>query len=171
LQEAFHYLFTSRDGHWNCSNRSGGYQVLPNGVDKGEINRIFREISRLDYNGVVREAGNVKITRTVMMHLVWPYVFPFWYKETRGGYSQIRGMTRLLSDVAYHSNDAIRKKDGIDLYGNYAHYASVYRLLLLLYKTWVANQGGEPHFDFFTQFLADLIPTANRWICFKLERP
>jgi AAA domain (dynein-related subfamily) len=161
LQEAFRYLFTRRDGHWNCSNRGGGYQILPNGADKGEINRIFHEMAKFDDNVAIRQTGNVEMTRTVMMHLVWPYVFPVWYKKTIYGYSQIRGMGRLLSDIAYHSSGEIRQKDEIHLDRNYAHYASVYRILLLLYKTWVVDQGGGPHFDFFTQFLADLIPMAN----------
>ena len=171
IQDAFYYLFTSRDRedqkHWNCSSRYGGYQVFPQGPNRDAINQKFDEIRQLSNN---RLPNDVKITQTVMMHLVWPYVFPTWYKETQDGYSQIQGINRLLSDVAYHSKNAIRKKDGIDLYGNYTHYASVYRLLLFLYKTWMADHGGEPHFDFFTQFLAEMIPAANPLELLKIKK-
>ena len=171
IQDAFRYLFTSRDRedrkHWNASTRNGGYQVFPNGPDINAINQMFEGIRQIGgaalEDGVLSQALiQVQITKTVMMHLTWPYIFPTWYKEAQDGYSQIRGMTRLLSDVAYLSNDNIRAKDEINLYKNYLHYASVYRVLLSLYKIWV-NGGGlvEHHFDFFTQFLAELSPLAN----------
>jgi hypothetical protein len=160
LQDAFYYLFTAREGHFNCSNRTGGYQIFPEGPSVDGINQEFHEISELRDcpPGSLR---NVPITRTVMMHLVWPYVFPAWYRKTAGGYSQVEGMKRLLDDVSYHSGGAIRAKDGLDLWGNYEHYAAVYRIFLLLYKRSIAAGGNDPHFDYFTQFLADLDPEAD----------
>jgi hypothetical protein len=161
LRDAFLYLFTSRYGHWNCSNRDGGYRVLPNGEDREGINQILREIENFDTDAAIATNGNVAPTRTVMMHLVWPYVFPAWYRKTNSGYSQSRGMERLLNDIAYHSSGEIKKKNELGLDWNYANYASVYRILLLLYKTWVAEPKREPHFDFFTQFLAELDPVTK----------
>jgi hypothetical protein len=160
LEGAFHYLFTSKGGHWNCSNRSGGYKLFPNGHSTGQINTVTESVRTLDQTGV-HGIGNVELTKTVLMHLVWPYVFPVWYKETKDGYSQIAGMTRLLSDIDFYSDHTIRKKEHINVRNDYMHYSAVYRILLGLYKKWVLGQGAQPHFDFFTQFLAELVPTVT----------
>lgn len=100
---------------------------------------------------------------SVLFHLIYPQFFPAFYTKNIDGYSQISGMEKLLDAVSLHSG--VMRHD-VNL-GDYSNYSSAYRLLLVIYDSYVtqrrhSNPNFEtPHFDYFTQFLADMESKAD----------
>lgn len=96
---------------------------------------------------------------TVLPHLIYPYIFPVWFRRTPSGYSQIASMHRLLDDFCFHA-DYIRKRPDLTFETNYDHYSAAYRFLLNLYQIWRGGECANPHFDYFTELLLNLDPKA-----------
>ncbi|CAK0751316.1 5-methylcytosine-specific restriction enzyme B [Gammaproteobacteria bacterium] len=99
---------------------------------------------------------------TVPFHLVWPQYFPAWYRSTGGGYSQNRGIDRLLDELARILS---LNRNPIKLSDNYGEYSAAYRVLLLSYHYFIyanpAKPVTVPHFDWLTEMLAELDPQAE----------
>lgn len=103
---------------------------------------------------------------TVLFHQVYPHFYPAHYKNEKGGYSQIKGMNSLLDAIS--DLTGAKRRPSLNLEGSYEHYSAAYRLLLLLYDRFVRELRDKdpnfrtPHFDYFTEFLADMDTQADQ---------
>jgi len=184
-EDTLKYFYTSKEGHWNFGQSGGlGIKSVFDFKDWTDVNQnpdVYRdklnaavgEISTYAPPDDANDFWRAKLKQgggkwdsypnlTVLFHLVWPQFFPVWYKTTRDGYSQIPGFNELLDRTSLVCG--FRRKN-VQLERSYADYASAYRLLLLAYHAFVHKDPSKPvstpHFDYFTQFLADLDAEAE----------
>ena len=127
-------------------------------ANESDLQEWFNEI--IAERGYERQNGGPYVSVTVPFHLAFPQFFPVFYVSTRDHYSQQKGMERLLERISACTG---WEQEQINLSNNYDAYAATYRLLLLLFHEWLSKQNlKSPHFDYFTQFLADMVaPMAN----------
>lgn len=171
----FKYFFSNRINprHWGLARN--GAPLTDNFFDQnGQINienrnAILNRIQNLTINQIQEDNILTEIYGqnsdypifTSIIHLIYPYIFPAWLKTTKKGYSQISGLNRLIDDICFYlqnNNLTVSKKLNLNFNHNYHHYSAAYRFLLRLYQIWRGDQFANPHFDCFTQFLAEMDP-------------
>ena len=179
LRQQYLYLF-SPPPNWNLSRGpfvpqqlAGAVEDGPGGrqISAGILNAIFQRITDLGNDNVGnlgdldaaaqrifnQNGGHFGKVSSVLLHLVWPHVFPVWFITTGDGYSQVRGMRRILMDLSRE----IGHPPVANFENNYETYASAYRIILSMYRLWLQQQHTQPtHFDFVTEMLANLAPHA-----------
>lgn len=173
------YLF-SPEPNWGISrgryirdNLAGADEDGPDGrqINAGRLNAIIQQIIGLggqnggnpgDPDAAAQHIFNQngahfgKVS-SVLLHLVWPHVFPVWFTGTSDGYSQVRGMRRILAAIGQN----IGHPPVANFENNYGTYASAYRIVLWTYRIWLHQTNTQPpHFDFVTEMLANLEPHA-----------
>ena len=170
------YFFSPKSGHWGSSRWGKGVKLILDSPLPGKHVDNIDNIETIETNlrnFIVRVAefdplqedaseffskepsGRYDKSVTVLYHMVWPQYFPVFWVTTKSGYSQVAGMKLLLDAL---SDDCLPKEvklKGLNLAGNYRHYSAAYRALLYGYDK-ALKKNTPPHWDYFTEFLAEI---------------
>jgi hypothetical protein len=179
-QNTFFYLFSKRWEHWSIGRGGKGIKNILGRDDLAQepdklrkrLNEAIAAISAFNlqtsdcakfFDEIMNQRGwKLYPDTTVLFHMVWPRFYPIWYKRTEDDYSQIDGIEKLLDAL---STELGVPRVAINIHGDYNQYSSAYRLLLRLYHEFVYKNQRQPlntpHFDYFTQFLAELDPSRE----------
>lgn len=162
LEQARLYLFSNRKEHWNTSRQGSAVKAVL--TRPADVRTFAASLSAFDPSA--ESAGDfldractahgwrLNTDFTVLLHMGLPQYFPVWFVRTESAYSQVDGMDRLLDEFTRRTG---LQRRALRLAADYHDYAAAYRVLLLLFDHAVKELDWRlPHWDAFTQFLAEV---------------